>query len=1690
MANLRKLPLCVLAGALLSIGVSSAQSNRLSAAPTNRIVGQVNDSQLVTLHGTLNPLANARNDLGVAPDALQLNRMHLVLKRSAGQEAALQQLIAEMNTPGSPNYHKWLTPDQFGAQFGPSDQDIATVTTWLTNHGFNVSKVNPGRQTIEVSGSVAQLRSTFHTQIHQYSINGQVRYANAGNPEIPEALAPVVGGFVSLNNFPIRSYAHSLGKAQYDPKTNQSTPQWTLGDSSGISLVLAPQDFATQYDLAPLYSAGTNGSGQTIAIINESNINISQVNQFRNLFGLPNNPPQVIIDGNDPGIDGINNPYGPNFASVEAYLDVEWAGAVAPNANIDLVIAGDTALQNGLILAAERAIYSNIAPIMSISFGNCEKYLGANNAFLSSLWQQAAAQGITVIVSSGDSGSAGCDNDSSQPYATNGQAVNGFASTPYNVAVGGTDFYYSQYNGTSSALSSQIAGYWNTTPSNTTPAVSLLGYIPEQPWNSSQYGLNFNSYYNSYQSTTIASGGGGASNAAICANNSYSSTTGLCTSSLSGYPKPTWQTGVTGIPNDGVRDIPDVSLFASSGINASYYPLCADDGDCQSVSSGTVQISGVGGTSASAPAFAGIMALVNQRYGPQGQANAVLYPLARQFPNSFHDVTNGTISVPCEYSPTLTANCISVSNPITVTSSSGGNVLEGQIGTGSTVEYNATTGYDLATGLGTIDAANLVNNWNKVTLGATTTTMTATPASNYPLNSIPHGTSVTIAGSVTGYGTPAGDVALMTDSNEQSQQGATRFTLQSDGTYSGTTANLPGGTYNIWAQYGGDSVNGLSTSAKTQITVNPEASTIDFNMFNGSTAYSPGGTGPGAAVDYGTQLLLSALVAPSSQAAALQTCVTTQTGCSGISFTAPTGTVNFADNGSSINTAAINSEGDAEFNAPFAVGVHSVTVAYAGDGSYAAATTSPIAFTVVKDTPAVYLDASALTSSGSTTYGVNGPNQPLVFTLQVINGAQVNAATSNNIYPVSVAPPTGNVTVTGLPAGVSTSAALLAGVDPSGYGGYQAPQGLANFIVPAGTTSGTYNATFTYIGDGNYNGFTKSYSIPITNTSGAGQNSTTTATISGTATVPNAALIVAGTVTGTSGHSAPTGDVYVYASGYYIGDFVVSAPGSGITSSFSGQLNSTSIPQGANQITLQYSGDNTYNPSAYTLNSGLPISNPLSDFAMVPTVSNVPVTAGSSGTTTINLTPMNGFTGTVNLTCTAAAGVTCSLPASALLPGSGNVSATLTVNAPSGTPSGNYNVLVTGKDASGLYIHTLAITAMVSGASGAQSFTVVSSNNINIAPGAATGNTSTITITPTNGFTGTVNLGCSVTTEPNGASTPITCSVPASVNIASASPVAPTLTINSTAATTAGNYVVTVTGTSGSITQTATVNVTVAAFTLDVNPVSLSFNPAATSGNTSTITVTPVNAFSGSVALSCAITSTPTGATSPITCAASPSPVNVNGSAQTSTLTVSSTASTTPGAYLIAVTAASGSITQSTTLGVTVISPGTFALSSSGNITVTRGATTGNTSTITVTPSNNFTGNVSLTCSVTPTAANPPTCALSPTSVNITSGALTSTLTITTTSATTFNNPLRIFWPATGGGAVLAALFFFVPRRRRNWFGMMVLLVALASGIAIGCGGGGGSSGGGTSNTSSYTVTVTGTSGSKTAGTTVSLTVK
>jgi hypothetical protein len=1464
-SSLRVSSLKLAASAVLFYGLAVAAPTQAQTATTDaahpatgvasRLTSPIVESARVTLQGAVHPLANKANDRGVLPDGTKLERMQIVLKRSDEQESSLKRLLNDLHSAGSPSYHKWLTPEQFGKQFGPSDDDVAKLTSWIQAQGFTVTQLRPGRQVLEFTGTAAQLKNTFHTEMHQYSVNGEIRYANANAPDVPAALTPVFGGFVSLNNFRFKNHAQVLGKAQFNPSTHESKPEWTRGSGSSYNLAFAPGDFAVQYDLNPVYAAGTKGDGQTIAIVNESNINVALVNTYRSLFGLPANPPQVIIDGSDPGIDGINSPLGPNLASGEAYLDVELAGAVAPNAQIDLVIANDTAVDYGLTLAMERAVYSNVAPVVSLSFGGCEANQGSFNTFVSSLWEQAAAQGQTVLVSTGDSGSAGCDSDTQ--FAVGGAAVNGLASTPYNVAVGGTDFYYSDY----ASGGASVGNYWNLTPTNSTPTVSLQTPAPEQPWNDSQYGLNLFNIYASDGTTSIAAGSGGPSTVGFA-------TTVNGTTTYGPYPKPSWQTG----SGDGVRDLPDVSLFAANGVNDSYYPICAGDADCQPVASGqTVQITGIGGTSASTPAFAAIMALINEKYGRQGQANYVLYPLAAQFPASFHDVTAGTIAVPCNTTTVYTTNsngnitgsyapkdCKTVSSPLTVTDDTYGQTTEGEISVdGTNPAYNSGTGYDLATGLGTIDANNLINNWGKITLASTTTTLVPSATS------FAHGTAVTISGTVTGTSTPKGDVSLITTStiplNGEGQAG-TYFTL-SNGAYTGSVNYLPGGSYNIYGYYPGDNANAPSSSTPVAVTVNPEQSATSLSLYSGSNTIASGGS-----VQYGAPTALDAV--PGSTGSAKTT-------------TVPTGSVAFIDGSTTINTALVTADGNAEYSQPFSVGSHAVKATYSGDSSYSGSTSAITNFTVTKNAPHIYVTAtneSSQLDSNQNVYVING--QVTYLTVQVENSASANGF---------AAAPTGTITMTGAPSGSTTSATLVAGVDPYN----NAPQGTAILTIPA-SASGVYQPIFNYVGDSNYSTASTQYGFDFVSSTGTSAT-TTTATASAAATSPTSLVSVTATVSSAS--SAPTGTIYLVASEYILASANLVGKTS-TTSTATLNFDSAGLFQGTNLISVQYipSGSSSFQPSATTVT----IANPLSDFTMAPasTVLSVPASGTGAGfqTDVINLTSTNGFAGAVSLSCSASGGVLCSLnpTASVTLTSGGNASATLLVDTGSITTPGSYNVVVTGKNAAGTVIHTLGLTAITTQTAVIPRFTLTATGVTISAPGGSAN--STVTVTPANGFTGTVALTCTISGVASAPTTSVnpTCAA-ASANVTGTSTVTTTVTINTDASTTPGTYTAAVNGASGSIEA-------IAPFTLVVGtPAAPSFTLAGTNvtiasqgaTGTSTITVTPANAFTGTVTLTCAVTSGPSGALTADNPSCSAASASVTGtSAATATLTINTTAQT------------------------------------------------------------------------------------------------------------------------------------------------------------------------------------------------------
>ncbi len=892
-----------------------------------RITQAVDEKNLVSLPGNVHPLARPEFDQGPIADAQPLRRMLLLLRRNPEQETALRSLLSEQQDQSSPNYHAWLTPEQFGRQFGPAESDVQTLTQWLTTQGFTDIKVGPGRTVIEFSGNVGSVRNAFHTEIHRYLVKGEEHIANASAPLIPAALKPVIAGIVSLHNFrkrPMYHVAHSFS-TKHGAFTS-ARPDFTNSCFDGITgspatcHPLGPYDFATIYNVLPLWNAASpiDGTGQTIAIVARTNVNLQDISDFRNLFSLPPNPPQIILDGVDPGLVPGDE--------TEADLDVEWSGAVAKGVSIKLVVSESTETSDGVDLSALYIVDHNLAPVMSESYGQCELNLGtAGNQFYNNLWQQAAAQGITAFVSSGDNGSAGCDFELEQGLlppqpAKYGLQVNGISSTPYNVSVGGTDFndYFTSTT------------YWNATNTSTTLA-SAKGYIPETTWNDSctnalledpHFPLSTNAETNcnnpNISQFAVALGGsGGKSNCTAPTGTTVSSCSG-------GYSKPLWQVA-SGVPNDGRRDLPDVSLFASNGFENSFYMMCEAD----LVNGNTCSTSnfvGVGGTSASSPAFAGLLALVNQKTGSrQGNANDVFYSLeAKQSSlncNSstgpattcvFNDVTSGTIATPC------------ISGSPNCTTANAGDQM------GILSGYQAAAGYDLATGLGSVNANNLVNNWNLANGASSTTTLTLNGGNAV---NITHGTPVSVAVSVSPTSPQPTGLASLTATQGNSSFGFDTLTL-SNGSASGTTNMLPGGSsYSVQAHYAGDSNYAGSDSNAATVTVNPEPSATNVHVavldLSTGQVSNPNAT----SIPYGSVYVLRADMTKASGS----TCFNSTSAA--LSYACPGGTVSFVLDGGSLGTGPVplNSEGYAENQAvQLTGGPHTFTGNYSGDNSYLA----------------------------------------------------------------------------------------------------------------------------------------------------------------------------------------------------------------------------------------------------------------------------------------------------------------------------------------------------------------------------------------------------------------------------------------------------------------------------------------------------------------------------------------------------------------------------------------------------------------------------------------------------------------------------------------------------------------------------------------------------------------------------------
>jgi len=1046
MTNRWSSPLGVLASALLCTTVMAQQ-----VSPTVRILNRVDESSMVTLKGNTRPEAIAKNDRGRVSDSLPMTDLILVLSRDAAQQAAFEKFVASQYDPSSPNFHQWLSPDQVGQNFGPSDTDIATITNWLTGHGFSVDSVSRDHMSIRFSGTAGTVTNTFHTEIHNLQVGGASHIANMSDPQIPAALSPVVVGVKSLHNF-FPKPLHHLGSAV---TRDSSTGAWKrlssvgLAGSSGAAGATAalkpapvsglsaaakvnpefgvtgssggqsyqvedigPWDFATIYNVAPLWNASTpiDGTGQTIAIAATSDICVGQtgtpcngandIATFRTFFNLPTNNAAntpIRISGNSSPLTVCTSTSSTALCGqgdlIENSLDVEWSGSVAKNAQIVLVASYPTSSTDDNLYDSESYIINHVdtlnARIMNVSYGECELGLGtAGNVEYYNLWQTAASEGIAVFVATGDSGSPSCDQGgdaSGVPApAEYGLSVSGIASTPYNTAVGGTDFNWCPLNSTD-ACATEAAPYWSTS-NNATNKSNALKYVPEVPWNDTctsplslpfmetffgtntysgsgnqsykvtdaETGCNALGYYAQQLSNSgdgvllylvdTVGGGGGASNCVVSVS---TATTDTCTTGATstgatqipsgatipsinltknGWQKPSWQAGVTGIVNDGVRDIPDVSFFASDGfLSSSSYLVCVSTVNACSYSNATEPVAQeVGGTSVATPAMAGVMALINQKLGAaQGNPNAELYTLASKQTYSgcsaesvgtgsncyFNDIDTGTNAMACDYSYGVTTpspNC-SVAHA--------GDYL------GILPGYSGTAGYDMATGLGSLNVANVVNAW-PATVGTTAAKVTVSPGQNSINSSNTLAVTVTLASVASGGVTPTGTVTLTaTGSSYSASQ------TSSSGTYSFTIPanSLPGSTAGmvdtIKASYAGDSLY-AATSGTGTVTVTTLA------LLTPTVTVSPAST-------------------TLNSSATLSVPVTV----TGTSIT-PTGTVTLTS-GSYNSGAQTLVSGAYTFTIPantLSAGADVLNVAYSGDGNYASSPTNQKTVTVTEST--------------------------------------------------------------------------------------------------------------------------------------------------------------------------------------------------------------------------------------------------------------------------------------------------------------------------------------------------------------------------------------------------------------------------------------------------------------------------------------------------------------------------------------------------------------------------------------------------------------------------------------------------------------------------------------------------------------------------------------------------------------------
>ncbi len=1081
---------------------SGAQAPARLPHPVVRVTGKIDRNLTHTLKGT-HPGAVERAAVGSRVDAsTQLNGMILVLQPSGEQEAALHTLLDAQQDKGSASFHKWLTPDDFAASFGVAPADIARVSAWLTESGLSVGNVSRSGRFITFSGTVGTVETAFGTEIHNVTVGGEQHIANTTDISIPAALAPVVSGVKSLNNFFPRAKTTGARKIalQRNPVSGFDAVDPEFGGSATGTHYVAPGDLATIFNAGPLTAKGIDGTGVTISVLARSNIQLADVEAYRSLFGLPKNDPNTIVVGSDPG---------ENTDDIEAFLDAELAGSLATGAKVNFIVSGASLIGSGIDTAGLYAVDNNSGDIITLSYGSCETANGAaGTAFWSDLWEEAAAQGQTAFVSTGDSNAAGCD--SSGAAVATAYGVNALGSSAYNVAVGGSmfaDFNPSQFWGTVSGI----------------PYASALGYIPEAAWNQGRFSTT---YLNATATATqpgsgIAGGGGGIS---------------IYTA------RPSWQTG-SGIPvaadainvysGTGIaagspitgphRLMPDVSFIAASGHDGTLF--CYEGGCYENAAGGLVSAGVVGGTSVAAPAMASVQALIDAANGGrQGNANIFYYALANQQYTASAascQAPVGTATNPAVTLPASTCNF----HDIVAGSNIAPTAATGTAGLG----FSSGPGFDEASGLGSVNIANVAGNWSSVKFNATATTLSLTPATGT------HGLNQTASIQVTpasGSGTPSGDVSII--ASEESSYGAPQVFTLSAGSVTGLVNSLPAGSYSVYAHYAGDGTFASSDSAPVAVTIGKEAATTNLYPYLVTAA---GNVNPATSFSYGAgEIYLDTEIYPGSG---------NGTAGGSVLYT-------IARNGAPLPslTSKLDTYGDAYMlsgppysdfylvpnYATLTPGTYTVTAAYSGDTSFTASSSSTT-LTVLKATPAVSLTTS---------------------TAQINPGgfATLNFRIAT---PASAAPASGTVQF------IDTSS-----VKP--LGSATLSNGVATFTTSSMIFPGVNSITANYTGDGNYNGATATTAVTV------GSTGATTTTVTSSTAAP-----FVGTAVSLSAAVSPVPSVAAPVSFYDSGRLLGTANVSTVTGTASLLFNG--FTAGVHTLSATYAGTSTGNTSTgfYTL---------------------------------------------------------------------------------------------------------------------------------------------------------------------------------------------------------------------------------------------------------------------------------------------------------------------------------------------------------------------------------------------------------------------------------------------------------------------------------------------------------------------------